>query len=181
MFEPACCVAPCRGYDTCDFAETQMNRLMTIGYEQSSLDDFILELKQAEVTTLLDIREIPISRRKGFSKTALRNALESEGIRYRHERELGSPKLIRQSLHGDGDYPKFFAAFTVHLKGQRPLLQTLVKELTGGVALMCFERDASTCHRSVVARHLQRLTGLPVSHLEVASGRSSKRESTCTR
>lgn len=152
-----------------------MKRLMTVGYEKTRLEDFIATLKAAGVTTLLDVREIPISRRKGFSKSALRDAVTAVGIRYRHERDLGSPKPIREQLHADGDYSRFFTSFTTYLKSQRPLLKSLVAELEGGVALMCFERDATTCHRSVVARHLEHLTGLTTNHIEVASGTGSTR------
>jgi uncharacterized protein (DUF488 family) len=152
-----------------------MNRLLTVGYEKTSLEDFIAALKAAGVTTLLDVREIPISRRKGFSKSVLRDAVTSAGIEYRHERDLGSPKPIRAQLHADGDYSRFFASFTNYLKSQRPLLKSLVAELEGRVALMCFERDATTCHRSIVARHFEQLTGLTTNHIEVASGTGSTR------
>ena len=155
-----------------------MKSLMTVGYEKASLGDFIATLKRAGVTTLLDIREIPISRRKGFSKTALRDAITAAGITYRHERDLGSPKTIRARLYEDGDYKAFFASFTTYLKSQNPLLRLLAKELDGGVALMCFERDPSTCHRSVVARHLEHLTGLTTRHLEEASEGDSERTGT---
>lgn len=152
-----------------------MDRLMTIGYEKTSLDDFVAALKAGGVTTLLDVREIPISRRKGFSKRALSEAVNVAGIAYRHERDLGSPKPIRDRLYADGDYSKFFASFATYLKSQQPLLRTLAGELGGGVALMCYERDPTTCHRSVVARHLEHLTGLTTKHIEVASGGDSKR------
>jgi uncharacterized protein (DUF488 family) len=151
-----------------------MERLMTIGYEKTSLDDFIAALKDAGVTTLLDIREIPISRRKGFSKRTLCEAVEAAGITYRHERELGSPKDIRQRLYANGDYAQFFASFKTYLKSQKALLGALARELRGGVALMCYERDPSTCHRSVVARHFEYLTSLSVTHIEVASGDTEK-------
>jgi uncharacterized protein (DUF488 family) len=151
-----------------------MDRLMTIGYEKASLDDFVRTLTDAGVTTLLDIREIPISRRKGFSKRALCEAVEAAGVGYRHERELGSPKELRHRLYADGDYAQFFASFKAYLKSQKALLNSLAADLRGGVALMCYERDPATCHRSVVARHFEHLTGLTAKHIEVASGAGSK-------
>lgn len=144
-----------------------MKRLYTIGYEGASVDAFLATLKRAGVDTLLDVREIPLSRRKGFSKTALRTAIEAAGIEYRHERSLGSPKPIRQRLHDDGDYDRFFESFGLYLKHQQPLLQALATTLRGGVALMCYERDPATCHRSIVARQLELLTGLKTRHLGV--------------
>jgi uncharacterized protein (DUF488 family) len=152
-----------------------MQRLMTVGYEKATLSDFIAALKGEGVTTLLDVRELPISRRKGFSKTALREALAAAGIAYRHERDLGSPKAIRHQLHADGDYTNYFAAFTKYIRSQEALLRQLAADLTGGVALMCFERDPATCHRSVVAKRLELLTGLSTRHLEVSNGESATR------
>lgn len=147
-----------------------MQALMTIGYEGANMQDFLATLKQAGVTTLLDVRELPLSRRRGFSKQALRDHLESVGVQYRHERDLGSPREIRHQLHTDGDYRQYFASFTTYLKKQAPLLKTLAGDIDGRVALMCFERDPTTCHRSVVAKHLESLTGLRTKHLGVADG-----------
>lgn len=147
-----------------------IQRLFTIGYEGATLGDFIATLRAAGVSTLLDVREIPLSRRKGFSKRALADAVQEAGISYRHERDLGSPKPIRQRLHSDGDYDQYFTSFTSYLRSQKPLLKTLSAELEGAVALMCFERDPATCHRSVVAKHLESLTALKTRHLGVKHG-----------
>lgn len=144
-----------------------MKKLLTVGYEGASLAEFLATLRAAGVTTLLDVRELPLSRRPGFSKRALGEALGTVGIAYRHERELGSPKDIRNQLRANGDYSQYFASFKTYLKHQQPLLRALAESLEGSVALMCFERDPSTCHRSVVARHLETLTGLTVRHLGV--------------
>lgn len=157
-----------------------MRGLLTIGYEGASLGDFISTLKAAKVTTLLDVRELAISRRKGFSKRALAEALEGAGIQYRHERDLGSPKPIRHQLHLDGDYTEFFSAFTSYLKSQKPLLKRLSTELGGNVALMCFERDPTTCHRSIVAKHLEPLVQLKTKHLGVKHGVSGEGARACT-
>lgn len=155
-----------------------MQRLMTIGYEEASIEDFLATLKRAQVTTLLDVREIPVSRRKGFSKKALSQCVEEAGIKYRHEKDLGSPKAIRQQLHSDGDYSTYFKSFTEYLKSQKPLLKTLASELDGNVVLVCYERDPLTCHRSVVARQLETLTGLKVKHLGVTDGAGREGAST---
>ncbi len=60
---------------------------------------------------MLDIREIPLSRRKGFSKSALKQAVEVLKIEYQHEKRLGSPKNMRDQLHLDQNYDAFFAGF----------------------------------------------------------------------
>lgn len=155
--------------------EIKMKNIMTIGYEGSSIDDFLATLVKAKVNVLLDVREIPVSRRKGFSKKALAEHVASVGIAYRHERDLGSPKEIRHQLHADGDYTTYFRSFSKYIESQRPLLEELACELDGNVALVCYERDPATCHRSVVAKRLELMTGLTTKHLGVQIGTGEKR------
>lgn len=141
-----------------------MKRLLTIGYEGASIPDFIGTLTALRVTTLLDIRELPISRRKGFAKTALSEHLSRAGIAYRHERDLGSPRDIRNRLREDGSYERFFRDFDRYLATQGDLLASLADEITGTVALLCYERDHHECHRKSVAAALEKLTGLTPKH-----------------
>jgi uncharacterized protein (DUF488 family) len=144
-----------------------MKRLYTIGYEGAALEDFLITLNQAKIDTLLDVRELPMSRRKGFSKTALTKALAQHDIHYRHEKQLGSPKTIRHKLREDGDYKAFFRAFNRHLQKQKQILLELTEELSGNVVLMCFEKDHRFCHRSSVVDALSEMLGLTPVHLEV--------------
>jgi len=124
-----------------------MKKLFTIGYEGTDLTDFLKTLKAAKIDVLLDIREIPLSRRKGFSKFALGQAMEAAGISYRHEKQLGSPKTIRHRLRDDGNYQQFFRDFERYLHRQLSLLETLIEELHGNVALLCYEKAHHQCHR----------------------------------
>jgi len=142
-----------------------MKKLFTIGYQGTTLHDFMRALKTAKVNVLLDIRELPISRRKGFAKTALRDALAEGGIHYRHEKQLGSPKIIRHRLRADGDYARFFREFDQHLAQQSALLKTLAAELKGNVALMCYEKNYEECHRLSVAHALAKLLDKKPIHL----------------
>ena len=144
-----------------------MKKLFTIGYEGAALSDFMRALKIAKVDVLLDIRELPISRRKGFSKTVLGGALTKAGIVYRHEKQLGSPRTIRHRLREDGNYSRFFREFNRHLIEQLTLLETLTEELKGNVALMCYEKNHEECHRRSVADALAELLGKTPIHLGV--------------
>ena len=140
-----------------------MRKLFTIGYEGVTLDAFIQTLKEAKIDLLLDVRELAASRRKGFSKTALRTALAEAGIAYRHEKCLGTPKAVRHRLRADRDYDRFFRDFDSHLGQQSALMDRLAAELKGNVVLMCFERDAALCHRRKVAAVLgERLHVVPI-------------------
>jgi uncharacterized protein (DUF488 family) len=142
-------------------------QVLTIGYEAVSLVDFLATLKAAGVQQLLDIRELPISRRKGFSKSALSAALAAVGIGYTHERALGSPRELRYRLREDGNLARFFSDFREYLGTQRTLLDTLAHTATGVVALLCYERNPAECHRSVVAAALAKRAKTTVQHLSV--------------
>jgi len=144
-----------------------MKKISTIGYERASLDDFIDTLRKAEVDTLLDVRELPISRRKGFAKRALREALHDAGIEYIHEKDLGSPKWLRDDLRKTWNYTKFFSSYNAQLNEHDDLLHDIAQRVSGHVALMCYERNPQECHRRSVADRLQEITGIPPTHLGV--------------
>jgi uncharacterized protein (DUF488 family) len=146
-----------------------LKELVTIGYEGSSVENFLATLIDAGVTTLLDIREIASSRRRGFAKSALRANLAGVGIAYRHEPKLGSPRDVRHRLRKTGGYERFFRDFDRYLSTQHDVLERLAAELTGSVVLMCYERNYLECHRKSVAAAVGRLTGLEPRHIEVPS------------
>ena len=66
-------------------------RIFTIGYESTTMAEFIAALKDAGVRQVIDVRAVASSRRPGFSKNLLRNSLAEEGIGYVHLRALGTP------------------------------------------------------------------------------------------
>jgi uncharacterized protein (DUF488 family) len=141
--------------------------LRTIGYEGASLAEFVRTLQSAGVTLLLDVRELPLSRRRGFSKTPLAATLAAAGIEYRHERVLGVPRVLRRQLQVDGDLTRYFAEFTKYLESEHTRLDELAHSLDGCVALMCLERHPEACHRSIVAAALQRRVKTELVHLSV--------------
>jgi hypothetical protein len=71
-----------------------------IGYEGSVLEDFVATLRSAGVETLIDVRDVPLSRKPGFSKSALQANLEAHGIAYVHLKGLGDPKPGREAASG---------------------------------------------------------------------------------
>ncbi|MGB4803345.1 MAG: DUF488 family protein [Anaerolineae bacterium] len=56
-------------------------QVISMGYEQRSVSEFIGLLVAHGVHKLVDVREVPISRRKGFSKTALADHLAAAHIK----------------------------------------------------------------------------------------------------
>jgi uncharacterized protein (DUF488 family) len=88
---------------------------MTIGYEGVTLQAFLAALTGLQVDTVVDVRQFPLSPKKGFSKSKLEAALARTEIAYRHERSLGCPPEIRTRLKRTGDYARYFAAFNRYL------------------------------------------------------------------
>jgi len=134
--------------------------LFTIGYEGYDIGNFITHLKDNAVDCILDIREIPLSRKYGFSKNALSERLNRENIYYVHFGELGSPKPIRENLKANHDYSVFFKKMDKYLASRVDTIESAynyVKENT--CCLMCFEHLAATCHRKIVAQKIKELDG----------------------
>jgi len=129
--------------------------MLTVGYEGRDAKEFAKVLRGFKVDVLVDVREKPISRKRGFAKSALRKMSESLGQTYLHVRSLGSPKALRDRLKREGDYPGFFEEYREHASAppQRAEIRHIRRMVEDGanVCLMCYERDASRCHRSVVA------------------------------
>ncbi len=142
-------------------------KLFTVGYEGRSLDELLKTLQTVGVERLVDVRELPLSRRRGFSKTALGDRLRQAGIEYVHVRALGNPKPNRERYWA-GDVEGGAAVYRAHLNnGSRSALVELAESLGDDPAcLLCFERDHAECHRDVIVEELQQLRSrLIVSHL----------------
>lgn len=136
--------------------------LGSIGYERyREVDDFVRQLANAGVERLIDVRELPISRRRGYAKTALREALEGVGIEYVHMRELGNPKPYRdlyksgQTQAGRAKYSRLLLA-----KRRDALIELQQKVTEKRSALMCVEHDQGVCHRDVIIESLQEELGV---------------------
>ena len=149
-----------------------MTVLATIGYEGAALEDFLATLAAAKVSSLLDIREAPVSRRPGFSKRALSAALEAVGIAYVHLHGLGNPKPGRDAAKA-GDKNTYLWIFTQHMKSDAALsdlARAVGYARDGGACLLCYERDHRRCHRDIVADALAGETGVTLLHLKVDAG-----------
>lgn len=120
--------------------------ILSIGYERRTPDEFLRILLEHSVTTLIDVRELPISRKKGFSKTALASLLESAGISYVHLREAGNPY---RKLRAEID--KCLDLYSHYLAENPEVLDRFTAALPAGVtAVMCYEQSHEMCHRSVL-------------------------------
>jgi len=142
----------------------------SVGYERYRLNtDFAARLRAAGVERLVDVRQLPISRRRGYAKTALGDALKLAGIEYVHVRALGNPKPTRD-LYKSGRVAEGRAGYERYLLDeQRPVLDELVILLgEKRSALMCVEHDPATCHRTVILEQLRDELGLTLDVADIA-------------
>jgi uncharacterized protein (DUF488 family) len=140
--------------------------LYTLGYEGLEVAAFIGLLRTADVRTVVDVRELPLSRKKGFSKTVFSEALGAAGIAYLHMPTLGCPKEVRDAYKRDGDWARYTRGFMKHLLEQEACVRELAKIAGGTTAcLVCFEADFSACHRTYVGRAAQRAGAPQLKHL----------------
>jgi uncharacterized protein (DUF488 family) len=127
-------------------------RIFTIGYEGTTVGEFLAALQQAGVERVIDVRAVPNSRRPGFSKTPLRNALAEVGIDYVHLRALGTPADGRAAARA-GRHEELERIYAGQLELPEAMAQgaqmvELSREKPS--AVLCYERDPSGCHRTLL-------------------------------
>lgn len=151
--------------------------IVTIGYEGATPEAFDEQLIKAGVRLVVDVRALAISRRRGFAKTALRDRLAVNGIGYLHLKGLGDPKDGRDAARA-GDFGRFRRVFSAHLRTQEAQADLeVLREVANRqrVALVCYEADATHCHRSMVARALASNEDFEILHLGVSGGQRIER------
>jgi uncharacterized protein (DUF488 family) len=143
--------------------------LYTLGYEGLDVETFVASLLEVGVRSVVDVRELPLSRKRGFSKRALAGHLKTAGIAYFHAPTLGCPKQIRDRYRKDGDWKAYTRDFLAHLRCQQATVDELARiALANTACLVCFEANHETCHRSYVARAATAAGAPAVYHLKAA-------------
>ncbi|MGN6848440.1 MAG: DUF488 domain-containing protein [Sphingomicrobium sp.] len=127
-------------------------KIFTIGYEGTTVPEFIAALTHAGIQRVIDVRALPLSRRPGFSKTALRGALEEAGIEYIHLRALGTPAAGRAAARA-GRHVELKRIYAGQLELPEAIAQgaqmlNLSREKPS--ALLCMEREPAHCHRTLL-------------------------------
>lgn len=144
-----------------------IQEFFTIGYEGISLENYLNKLIINDVRLLCDVRKNSLSMKYGFSKSQLKNACESIGIKFIHVPELGIESDKRQVLNSMSDYNKLFEEYeNTTLKENDKSLQylfNLVKEYKR-VAITCFEKEVTMCHRGRVLKALTNFPNWDVPH-----------------
>lgn len=139
--------------------------VFTIGYEGRQIGDFVEHLTANGIEVLVDVREMPVSRKPGFSKSKLSEAVQEAGLRYLHLKSLGSPRDIRHRLRAHGDFDTFSKEYISYLDRCTEDVASLWELIDSGerAALMCFERDHEQCHRTLL---INRLSEVADGHLD---------------
>ena len=143
--------------------------LATIGYENASWSAVLASLRAAGVQQVIDVRQLPLSRRPGFSKSPLRAGLAEAGIGYIHMRALGTPPEGREA-NRKRQWDRFWQIVDASLN---TLEASVALEQAAEIAqarpscLLCYEADHHICHRLRVAEMLSQRHGFTVRHLTV--------------
>lgn len=127
-------------------------KIFTIGYEATTMAEFLAALQAAGVQRVIDVRALPLSRRPGFSKSSLAASLAEAGIDYVHLKQLGTPKRGRDAAK-KGDVETLRDVYDLQLglpeaQAQAAQMRTLAADKPS--ALLCYERDPCHCHRTLL-------------------------------
>ncbi|MDQ6882614.1 MAG: DUF488 domain-containing protein [Candidatus Dormibacteraeota bacterium] len=157
-----------------------MRTIATIGVYDSSLEEFLGKLRRHHVVLVVDVRQRRGVRGPQYAwanSLRLQAALEKAGVAYRHRLDLAPTTELRQLQYREDDRLGVGKRSRVELAVEyrrhylteildRVNLRAFLESLPDGVsALLCVERDAKACHRSLIAARLHARLKLPVVEL----------------
>jgi uncharacterized protein (DUF488 family) len=146
--------------------------MVTIGVYGFDGESFLQRLKRANVRLLLDVRQRRGVRGPEYAwanSRRLQAALADARIAYEHHPELAPTTELRHLQYAEDDRlgvgkrsrrelaPEYARRYTTEIldcADLGPIVSALPS--SGTAALLCVERDAEACHRSLIA---ERLTG----------------------
>ena len=158
-----------------------MRTIATVGVYGSSLDDFLDKLRRHRVVMVVDVRQRRGVRGREYAwanSLRLQAALEKARIQYLHLLQLAPTTELRQLQYREDDrlkvgkrsrtelseaYRRRYLAEVLDRVDLGKVLEPLPDEATS--ALLCVERDAPACHRSLIAARLHALYGMPILNL----------------
>ncbi len=116
-----------------------MTIVATIGYEGASIAEFVAALERDGVSVLVDVRDVPWSRKPDFCKFPLNAALDDAGIEYKHLQALGNPEAGRDAAKsGDVDlYRSIYAGQLASEPAEAALAEVTALAAKGLPCLMC--------------------------------------------
>jgi uncharacterized protein (DUF488 family) len=149
-----------------------LNTIYTIGHSTRTLDELIGALQAHHITTLVDIRSYPGSRRlPQFNRESLEQSLPEAGIRYVWEKRLGGrrKKTLNDSPNTGlrNDSFRNYADHMLTPEFQQGAAEVLNLAVESPTAVMCAERVWFQCHRMLVSDYYV-ATGNDVQHIDAA-------------
>lgn len=148
--------------------QNKSNTLYTIGYEGITAEEYMNRLYSKQVKLLVDVRKNSMSMKYGFSKSQLKNMCQKMGIEFLHVPELGIESGKRKNLNTPKDYELLFEEYKRETLSSRNNELKQLKELTEKykrVAITCFEREHTSCHRHKISDHLNIKYGVTIEHI----------------
>ncbi|MEV4540366.1 DUF488 domain-containing protein [Micromonospora echinaurantiaca] len=155
--------------------------MATIGVYGFDAESFLRRLRHADVRLLLDVRQRRSVRGPEYAwanSLRLQAALAQAGIAYAHHPELAPTTELRQLQYAEDDRhgvgkrsrQQLAAEYTRRYRTEildRVDLTPIVSALPSGgtSALLCVERDAEACHRSLIAQRLAEQHRVTIEHL----------------
>ena len=154
--------------------------IATIGVYGFDRDSFLATLREAGVTLVLDVRQrrgVRGSEYAWANARRLQAALAEAGIGYEHLPELAPTTELREAQYredarrGEGKRsrtvlaPEYASGYTAEILDEADLGPIVEFIGESRAALLCVERDARACHRSLIAARLAAEFGLAIRDL----------------
>jgi len=140
-------------------------RVWTIGHSKHEIDRFLELLKENQITALVDVRTIPMSKMAPqFNEAALRAALSKAGINY-----IPMGKELGGRPSEDDLYDKDGRVFYNRL-AESDLFKSGVERIEKGcgqfnIAIMCSEGKPEGCHRHLLVGRVLNGLGFEVMNI----------------
>ncbi len=156
-------------------------KMVTIGVYGFDRDSFLERLRLAEVQLLLDVRQRRGVRGPDYAwanSLRLQAAPEGAGIAYQHHPELAPTTELRRLQYAEDERQgvgkrsrqrlaaEYSRRYTTEIL-DRADLGPIVSAVQNGevAALLCVERDAAACHRSLIGHRLTERYHVAIEHL----------------
>lgn len=141
--------------------------LFTIGYEGTTLDNFVRTLVAHNVKVLIDVRAVPLSRKPGFSKNKLAGRLAQDDITYIGLKGLGTPPDGRAAARKGqkSELERIFGAHLRTMEAVRDLQEAVKIAQSNRACLLCYEHSPRCCHRLLVAEAMGEVYPQEIIHL----------------